>query len=147
MNLYHLTQTKFFKAGVAGAGIHDLTMEYYSYNYNFNRPGYWRFESPQFNIGKPQADVPRLYQKNSPILHAKQMNAPLLLWTGKEDYNVFWHQSVQMANALRRYKKEHELLLYPNEGHSFIQQNNQEDLTRRILNWFDTYLKKNKETE
>ncbi|MBF0598331.1 alpha/beta hydrolase family protein [Faecalibacter rhinopitheci] len=144
---FYLTQTKFFKAGVAGAGIHDLTMEYYSYNYNFSQPGYWRFESPQFNIGKPYADVPKLYQKNSPILYTNQMKAPLLLWTGKEDYNVFWHQSVQMANALRRYKKEHQLLLYPNEGHSFIQQSNQEDLTKRILHWFNFYLKKDKEVE
>ena len=65
----------------------------------------------------------------------------------KRRLQCFWHQSIQMANALRRYKKEHELLLYPNEGHSFIQISNQVDLTKRILDWFDSYLKKNKETE
>jgi dipeptidyl aminopeptidase/acylaminoacyl peptidase len=46
-----------------------------------------------------------------------------------------------MFVGLRRLSKEHVMLLYPEEGHEMKNSENQIDLTNRIREWFDHYLK------
>ena len=79
--------------------------------------------------------------KNSPIQFVTNISTPFLTYTGDQDSNINWNQSVEMYNALRVLDKEHIMLIYPNEGHDFSGEDAQTDFTYKNLDWFDHYLK------
>lgn len=126
-------QSKLFKAAVSGAPITDLKSYYLSLT-AAGQPNLDKFERYQFRITSPFTD--KGYTLNSPVNFASQMDTPLLLWAGGQDPVVSASQSIALQTALWRYGKNSTLLLYPGDGHSLMQQNNQEDLTSRVLEWF-----------
>lgn len=138
---YILTATDIFKAAVSGAGIADIVNWYFSVNWARKRPEFWRYYEESFRIGKGFFKAKQSYLANSPILHAEKVQTPLLLWTGKEDYHVNWHQSVSMFLALKDLKKPVKLLLYPKEGHLLTTDSHKQDLSIQIKDWFDSHLK------
>jgi dipeptidyl aminopeptidase/acylaminoacyl peptidase len=75
------------------------------------------------------------------VLLAQNVTTPLLAWTGEEDKQVHYFQSIEFYFALRRLKKEHTLLIYPEESHTITDREKQADLTKRIEAWFAKYLK------
>ena len=81
------------------------------------------------------------YVENSPVTYARNVATPLLSWTGLEDTQVESLQSFEMYMAMRRMKKEHVMLAYPNEGHELDTARNIADLYQKIADWFDHYLK------
>ncbi len=135
-----ITQTKLFKAAVSGAAVSDIINNYYSYNYNYNKPSYWKFENGQYNIKKPPASDLELYLNNNPILFVNRINTPLLTWAGLDDYNVHWEHTRLLFTALKRYNKTHVALFYKNQGHSLSNPLAQKDLTYRTIQWFNLYL-------
>lgn len=136
-----ITQTNVFKTAVAGAAVTDLTNLYLQVNWDWNRTQAWRFESQQMRMGSNPFDNFEGYKNNSPIDNASKINTPLLSWSGKEDYNVNWNQSIYLHMALRRLKKKNKLLLFPEEGHNILKKETQILLSKEIKNWFDFYLK------
>jgi dienelactone hydrolase len=139
-----VTHTSLFAAAVAGSGSSDLVSNYLTVNWNTGQPDMWRFENDIYVMGTTPFEDPSTFTRNSPIAHAANVKTPLLLWTGKEDQQVNWHQSVEFYLALRRLKKETIMLLYPEEPHWMSKPNNQKDLYNRVNQWFDYYLKKEK---
>lgn len=142
-----ITQTNLFKAAVSGVGNSDLVRAYYSFSKNYFIPNYFKIETGQFEIPGDFAKYKDLYLENSPILYAHQIETPLLSWTGKKDENVHWGQTEELYVALQRYKKPHIALFYENEGHSILNPIMAKDLNNRILQWFDYYLKDNREID
>lgn len=136
-----ITQTDLFAAAISGAGVGDLVSFYLNLNWITGIPDIWRMESQQWRIGKSLFENRNLYYENSPISYAENVKTPLLSWTGQEDYQVNWHQSVLWYLALRRLNKEHILLIYPKEEHALLKSENQIDLSIRIKDWFGYYLK------
>lgn len=135
-----ITQTNLFAAAVAGAAVTDLT----SFYLNVGRTGrsdMWRFESQQWRMGKSLFEDKDSYDRNSPIVHAKNITTPLLSWTGGKDKQVNWNQSIEFYLGLHRLKKKHIMLLYPQEEHTISNKENQKDLSTRIHEWFDYHLK------
>ena len=139
---YIITKTKIFAAAVSGAGISDMVSWYFGNSKSLNIPELWRSESQQWRIGKSIFEDKELYLKNSPILYADNVTTPLLSWVGKMETNLPYEQSLLFYNALRRAKKKNVLLVYPKEEHVIVNKENQMDLTKRITDWFDSYLKK-----
>ncbi|TRX32554.1 S9 family peptidase [Flavobacterium sp. ZT3R18] len=139
---FMITQTNLFSAVVAGAGITDLSSLYLNVGWDTGRPDMYRFQSEQWRIGKTPFEDPLLYAKSSPVANAANIKTPILIWTGKEDRHVDWHQSVEFYMALRRLGKKQIMLLYPDEKHVLLKPNNQLDLSHRVQEWFDYYLKK-----
>ena len=137
-----LTQTNLFAAAVAGAAITDLTRGYFSVGWNYSSPLFFMYEDHQLRMGTPFYGYIEAYLKNSPLLYAENMNTPLLSWSGIEDNNVSYDQTMAFYLALRKLRKEHIMLLYPKEKHVILNKQFQEDLTNRIQQWFDHYLKK-----
>ena len=135
------TQSKKFAAYVSGAGNSDLVRSYHSYNYNFKSPFYWQFEEQQYRMYKPFAADKNLYIDNSPIYHAEKVSSPVLLWAGTRDENIAWDQSMEFYLGLRRNNRKVAALFYKDEGHSFGNKKNREDLFIRISDWFDYHLK------
>lgn len=143
------TQTDRFSAIVSGAGLADLIWNTYEFNYHLSKPNYSRFETVQYKIQTSYADNPDKYLKNSPILYTQNVNTPILLWTGMKDHNVHWENTRHMFIALKRYKKPSIALFYKNVNHAittnFYQE--REDLTLRVTDWFDYFLKDKKDIE
>jgi dipeptidyl aminopeptidase/acylaminoacyl peptidase len=136
-----ITQTGLFATAVAGAGITDLNSFYLTVGWDQGKPDMWRFQKEQWQMNKTPFEDPLAYNRNSPVACADSITTPLLIWTGKEDRHVDWHQSVEFYLALRRLNKKQIFLLYPNEKHSILNQTNQRDLFDRVQQWFGYYLK------
>lgn len=135
------TQSDRFATFVGGAGNSDLVRSYHSFNYDFVSPFYWQFEEQQYRMFKSFYDDKNLYIDNSPVYHSEKVSRPILLWAGTKDENIVWDQSMEFYLGLRRNKKKVLALFYKNDGHSFDDINNREDLFARISDWFDYYLK------
>lgn len=137
------SQSNLFATAVAGNGIHNLISWYLTLNKDTFRPEIWRFETQQMRMGTPYYENMYAYLQNSTIHQVKGINTPLLLWAGKKDGNIDWRQSLELYLALRRRGKTSALLVYPNEEHSILNPLNKKDLTIRIEQWMDYYLKGN----
>lgn len=139
-----ISQTDMFAAAVSGSGISDPIGWYFSMDWNMKKPEFWRFEDSVFHIGAPFFSNKKKNLTQSPLLFADKINTPLLIWTGKEDRHVDWEQSVTLHLALRNLQKTSTLLVYPKEAHIVMDKTRAKDLTNKVLDWFDHYLKKKK---
>ena len=139
--MFILTQTDMFATVVSGAGASNMLSFYLSMAWIWDRPQYPRFEKGQWRMGDSYFNIPEAYERNSPIHQLQNVKTPFLSWAGKHDSNTNWEQHVEMFVGLRRLKKEHIMLLYPDEGHYLKNAESQVDLTNRIREWFDHYLK------
>lgn len=135
------THSNRFAAYVSGSGHSDIIRAYHAFNYNFLWPDYIRIEANLYKMGVPFSANKDLYHKNNPINYAEMVSAPVLLWSGLEDQNVTSDHTIAFYNALRRNNKDVVALLYKGEGHGLRKQQSQFDLTSRILDWFDYFLK------
>lgn len=142
---YIITQTNRFKAAVSSAGVSDIINAYFTFSQEYKIPDMFRYETQQFRMGKSFFEAKNNYLQNSPLFFVDKIETPLLLITGKKDYTVNWQQSVTMFLALKRLNKKVNLVLYPNEGHSFMKQKNILDSSQKIKEWFNYYLKGEKQ--
>lgn len=135
------TQSKLFKTYLAGGGNSDLIRSYFSFNYNFRKPFNFQFENGQYEINKPFKDAKELYIRNSPIYYAEQVNAPILLWAGMKDQNIYWEQTMEFYLGLKRNDKKVIALFYPDEAHGFQKAPSKLDIFIRVSDWMDYHLK------
>ncbi|KRF00586.1 peptidase S9 [Frateuria sp. Soil773] len=131
MSMFVPTQTQRFRAVVAGAGIAN----WQSY-YGQNLIDQWMI--PFF--GASVYDDPAVYAKSSAINFIKQVKAPTLVVVGDRDAECPAPQSFEFWHALRAQGVPTSLVVYPNEGHHFVDPAHQRDVLQRALNWFGKYL-------
>ncbi|HEU4372320.1 MAG TPA: prolyl oligopeptidase family serine peptidase [Telluria sp.] len=116
-----------FKSGAALRPVSDWTT--YNHDYTANI------------LNTPDVD-PEAYKKSSPIEYADQLRGNLLIAHGMVDDNVFYQDSVRIAQRLIELKKDHwELASYPLERHGFVQPESWYDEYRRIYQLFERTLK------
>jgi dipeptidyl aminopeptidase/acylaminoacyl peptidase len=116
-----------FKAGAALRPVSDWTTYNHEYTSNI--------------LNTPDLD-PEAYRKSSPIEYADKLRGHLLIAHGMVDDNVFYQDSVRIAQRLIELKKDHwELASYPLEKHSFVQPESWYDEYRRIYQLFERTLK------
>ncbi|WP_156895882.1 S9 family peptidase [Massilia putida] len=116
-----------FKAGAALRPVSDWTSYNHEYTANI--------------LNTPDLD-PDAYKTSSPIEYAQNLKGHLLIAHGMIDDNVFFQDSVRMAERLIELKKDHwELAPYPLERHSFVQPEAWYDEYRRIYQLFERTLK------
>jgi dipeptidyl aminopeptidase/acylaminoacyl peptidase len=135
------TQSDRFTAYVAGCGVSDLVNDFHAFNYNFKFPEFIRIETLYYKMGMPFAAKKSLYTRNNPLYHAEKVQAPVLLWTGLDDQNVPPRHTMAFYLALKRNQKEAIALFYKDEGHALQNPEAQVDLTSKIMDWFNYYLK------
>jgi len=131
MSMFAPTQTQRFRAVVAGAGISN----WQSY-YGENLIDQWM---PPF-FGATVYDDPAVYAKSSAINFIKQVKTPMLIVVGDRDAECPAPQSFEMWHALRAQGVPTSLVVYPNEGHHFVDPAHQRDVLQRALGWFQKYL-------
>ncbi len=136
-----ITQKNPFKTAISGASYSDLAADYLHIAWDYKTADYRRYEYGQMRMGTTLFEDPARYHRNSPILLAKGVTIPVLLWSGHDDKHVDVNHSYKFHMALRRLKKENVLLIYPQEKHVIQNPKNQIDLSIKIKEWFDYYLK------
>jgi dipeptidyl aminopeptidase/acylaminoacyl peptidase len=129
MTMFGVTQTTRFKAAVAGAGISD----WQSY-YGENSIDQWMV--PFF--GKTVYDDPAIYAKSSAIGFIKNVKTPTLVVVGDRDGECPAPQSFEFWHALKAEGVKTQLVIYPGEGHHFVDPEHQRDVLKRALDWFET---------
>lgn len=134
MSMFAPTQTQRFRAVVAGAGISN----WQSY-YGQNMIDQWML--PFF--GASVYDDPSVYAKSSAINFIKKTTAPTLVVVGDRDAECPAAQSFEFWHALRAQGVPASLVVYPNEGHHFVNPAHQRDVLQRALMWFGKYLPAN----
>jgi dipeptidyl aminopeptidase/acylaminoacyl peptidase len=132
MTMFAVTQTNRFRAAVAGAGIAN----WQSY-YGENSIDTWML--PYF--GASVYDDPAVYAKMSAINFIKQVKTPTLVLVGDRDGECPAPQSYEFYHALKTLGVKTEMVVYPNEGHSFHTPEHQKDVLLRMIAWFNENLK------
>lgn len=138
--LFTITQTDFFATAIASAGVTDMVRGYLGLQDRILL-SYDMYEHFQHRMGVSLFEDYQGYLDNSPIYHATKIHTPFLLWSGKEDYHVNYHQSISFHLAMKRLGKPNSLLLYPQEGHVLGRSESQKDITIKTEQWFAYYLK------
>ncbi len=131
MTMFAVTQTQRFKAAVAGAGLSD----WLSY-YGENSIDQWMI--PYF--GASVYDDPAVYARSSAINFIKQAHTPTLVVVGDRDGECPAPQSYEFWHGLRDQHVPTQLVVYPNEGHGFVNPAHQRDETERTMEWFERYM-------
>ncbi|MFE9424690.1 S9 family peptidase [Kitasatospora sp. NPDC006697] len=123
-----------FKAAVTGAGISDWGMQ--------AGTGDWGLLDAELGGSTGwEGPGPHVHDRNSPISYAADIRTPVLILHGEEDTNVPLGQAIHFHRALRHFGAEHELVVYPREGHGLQERAHQLDALRRTRDWFDRWLK------
>ncbi len=78
---------------------------------------------------------------NSPLFFAPRVQTPLLIMHNDKDNAVPWYQGIEFFNALRRLHKPVWMLSYNGAPHNLSRRADEKDLTRRMQQFFDHFLK------
>lgn len=105
-------------------------------------PPYWKPYLDQIYemVGDPKKDS-LLMAEASPVLHVDKIKVPLLVAAGANDPRVNKAESDQMVNALKNRGVEVEYMVKANEGHGYLNQENQFDFYGAMEKFLEKYLK------
>ena len=92
-------------------------------------------------FGASVYDDPEVYARSSPITFIKKVKTPTLVLHGDRDSEVPTPQGYEFWHALKTLGVPTELVIYENEGHAILRPEHQRDIERRVVAWFDRYLK------
>ncbi len=99
---FHMTHTKLFQFGIAGAPVTDWHLYDSIYTERY--------------MGVPQDD-PEAYERTSSIEGVENYAGRLLLIHGSHDDNVHPQNTTKLIDALIKKRKQFDLMVYPNETH------------------------------
>lgn len=136
-----ITKTNKFKAAMAGAPVSNMISAYGGIRWESGKNRAFQYEKTQSRIGKTIWEDIDLYIENSPLFGVPQIETPLLIMHNESDGAVPKEQGIEFYIALRRYQKPSWLLMYKGEAHNLRLQKNRKDLSTRMMQFFDHYLK------
>jgi dipeptidyl aminopeptidase/acylaminoacyl peptidase len=132
MTEWAITHTTRFKAAVAKSAHADFVTLYASSP--SSRPYLL------LDFGGSPSDNRAAYDAHSPMTYVRTCVTPTLLVYGEHDV-VSPSQGDEFNKALRAQHVPSELVVYPREGHGLSEYADRLDFQRRVLAWFDRYLK------
>ncbi len=136
-----ITRTNLFKAGMAGAPVSNMTSAYGGIRWGTGMSRMFQYENTQSRIGGTLWERTNKYIENSPVFFAPQVETPLLIMHNDMDGAVPWYQGIEYFMALRRLNKPAWMLVYNDEDHNLTRRANSKDLSIRMMQFFDHYLK------
>ncbi|HVG09537.1 MAG TPA: S9 family peptidase [Thermoanaerobaculia bacterium] len=114
-----------FAAGVDVHGVHDWNV------------GIRNF-IPEYD---PTPDQKRLAFESSPMAWLDSWRSPVLLIHGDDDRNVGFAETVELAEELRKRKVDVEILVFPDEVHTFLLHSSWLEAYRAAADFFDRKLR------
>jgi len=136
-----ITRTNMFKAAGAGAPVVNMTSAYGGIRWGTGMSRMFQYEQTQSRIGGTLWEKPLYYLENSPLFTMDRVETPVLIMHNDADGSVPWYQGIEMFMALKRLDKPAWLLQYNGEDHNLVQRKNAKDLSIRLSQFFDHYLK------
>ena len=135
MSAWAITQTDRFKASMVGAGMSDLATEFGTeIDSAYDE---WFYGLPWENREK--------FQASSPMSYIQRAKTPTLILQGENDVIDPVSQSQPLYRALKRLGVPSDFVLYPRAGHGLREEKQILDCARRIVAWFDLYVRGIKE--
>lgn len=138
---YLVTQTGLFKAAMAGAPVSNMTSAYGGIRWESGIVRESQYEHGQSRLGASLWQNRDLYIENSPIFYANHITTPLLIMSNDNDGAVPYYQGIELITAMRRLSKPAWLLSYNGDEHNLTKRPNRQDLSIRMSQFFDHYLK------
>jgi dipeptidyl aminopeptidase/acylaminoacyl peptidase len=134
-----ITRTNIFAAAVSGATPVELFRNWASGRDRDSR----NIETGQARMGGSPYEYPERYFSQSGFFRLDQVNTPVLILHGEKDLTILFGEGEMMFYALRQLGKTAEFVSYANGDHSLSRHSKADalDANRRILEWFDRYLK------
>jgi len=119
-----------FAAGIARSGAYNRTLT--PFGFQSERRTLW--------------EVPEIYFKLSPFMHANKINEPILLIHGEADNNsgTFPIQSERLYHALKGFGATARLVMLPYESHGYAARESVLHVLAEMFEWFDRYVKNKK---
>lgn len=131
MSGWAITQSARFAAAVPVAGISDWISFHFTTNVG-------RFD--ELFLDADPYEGAGVYVQRSPVAHAPGTTTPTLILHGELDLCTPVGQARELYRALVDAGTEAELVVYPREGHAFLEHDHQIDAFERIRAWFDRHL-------
>lgn len=138
---YLVTRTDMFACAGSGAPVANMTSAFGGIRWESGDSRQGQYEQGQSRIGRNLWESTELYVANSPVFHANRVKTPLLIMHNDADGAVPWYQGIEMFMALRRLGKPVWMLQYNGEAHNLKERRNRKDITIRLQEFFDHYLK------
>jgi dipeptidyl aminopeptidase/acylaminoacyl peptidase len=138
---YLVTKTNMFRAAMAGAPVSNMVSAYGGIRWESGMVRQFQYEQTQSRIGGTLWEKPFHYIENSPVFFAPDINTPLLIMANDADGAVPWYQGIELFNAMRRLDKPAWMLVYNKEAHNLREWPARMDLSVRMYQFFDHYLK------
>ena len=122
-----------YTAGVDYVGVSNI------FTFMNTIPPYWKpyLDMMHEMVGDPEKDS-LLLAEVSPVFHAENIKAPLLIIQGRQDPRVNINESDQMVTAMKKRGVEVEYLVKDNEGHGFRNEENRFE----VYEFMEKFLKK-----
>ena len=130
-----ITKTDRFAGAVSGASVGWYPTTYGHDPYQL----WWNTE-----LGPPWKNRD-LWDSISPFMEVENITTPTLFIGGEKDWNQPIIHSEQMYQAMKQLGRETSLVVYPDAHHGIRRPVYQRDLLRRFVDWFDKYVKKDKD--
>jgi len=136
-----VTKTNIYAAAGSGAPVSNMTSAYGGVRWASGMSRMFQYEKTQSRLGATLWERPDLYIENSPIFSVPDIETPLFIMHNDADGAVPWYQGVEFYMSLRRLQKPAWMVVYNDEAHNLRQRRNRKDLSIRMGQFFDHYLK------
>ncbi|RYG25459.1 S9 family peptidase [bacterium] len=136
-----VTVTNMFAAAEAGAPVSNMFSAYGGVRYGSGVLRQMQYEHGQSRIGGTPWDSFTKYVENSPLFRADRIQTPLMIMSNDKDGAVPHTQGIELYSALRRLGKPCWMVVYNDEDHNLVQRKNRKDLSIRLSQFFDHFLK------
>ena len=136
-----VTKTGIFACAESGAPVVNMFSAYGGIRWGTGLSRMFQYEKTQSRIGSTIWENPELYKANSPLFNLDKVTTPVLILHNDKDGAVPWYQGIEFFVAMRRLNKPAWLLNYNDEPHWPVKYQNRMDFQRRMLQFFDHYLK------
>jgi len=136
-----VTRTNLYKAAGAGAPVVNMTSAYGGVRWASGMSRMFQYEKTQTRLGATLWDRPDLYIENSPLFKVPEIETPMFIMHNDADGAVPWYQGIEFYMSLRRLQKPAWLVSYNDEAHNLTRRKNRKDLSIRMAQFFNHYLK------
>lgn len=139
---YLATRTDLFAAIESGAPVVNMFSAYGGIRWGSGLARAFQYEHTQSRLAGTPWSTPMRYFENSPLFTMDKVKTPILIMHNDSDGHVPWYQGIEYFVAMKRLGKPCWMLNYAGEPHWPTRLANKVDFQRRMLQFFNHYLKK-----
>ena len=138
---YLATHTDMFAAIESGAPVVNMFSAYGGIRWGSGMARSFQYEHTQSRQGGTPWTTPLRYLENSALFTMDKVNTPILIMHNDADGHVPWYQGIEYFVAMKRLGKPCWMLNYTGEPHWPTRIANKVDFQKRMMQFFNHYLK------